>query len=314
MKKIFCIGELLIDFICEEADLALREAIHFTKKVGGAPGNVAATTARLGCETSLLASVGADPFGDFLVDTLAHHGVHTESVKRDPDNATSMAFVSLSQQGERGFVFNRGADASLGIGDFDHKAITGEILHLGSATALLGGALEQTYTQLLEWNRQSDTFIAFDPNFRPALWPQGEAAFIRHCADYIESADLIKLSREELQLLMREDNTEKAMDRLHEATTATSCITLGAQGAWLSTREARIKIPAFEVKTIDTTGAGDAFVGAVLDRLARGARPKEAVKDFQFMTQAVRFANRVAGLTTTQYGAQGALDAIQAAT
>ena len=314
MKKIYCVGELLIDFICEDSDVSLRDATSFTRKAGGAPANVAVGTAYLGRESLFLGSVGQDAFGDFLVNTLEQYGVQTEFIKRDPHRSTTMAFVSLTERGSRSFVFNRGADESLCPGDFNPTALQDQILHLGSATALLGGALEETYAQLLAFAKQGDTFISFDPNFRPNLWEGREAEFIRACGPYIESADFIKMSDEEVCLLMQEPELEGAMQKLRERTDATHCITLGAEGAWVSTGREAEKIPAFEVKTVDTTGAGDAFVSGVLDRLAREAQPKEAVKEFEFMKKTVASANRVAALTTTEYGAIAALKALESLT
>src|SRR3954453_3005666 len=111
--KILCVGEALIDMICTDIGKSLTEGQNFLKKAGGAPANVAAAIAALGGTVGLAAKVGADPFGNHLVDVMGSFGVDTEYMLRDQRNFTTLAFVSLMENGERDFYFNRGADGQL---------------------------------------------------------------------------------------------------------------------------------------------------------------------------------------------------------
>jgi len=107
MNKILCIGEALIDMICTDKNSSLSEGEHFLKKAGGAPTNVAAAIAALGGKVEIAAKVGDDPFGHHLIEVLKKFGVSTNAIAVDPDNFTTIAFVSLMENGERDFYFNR---------------------------------------------------------------------------------------------------------------------------------------------------------------------------------------------------------------
>ena len=111
--KILCIGEALIDMICTDTGSTLSKGEHFLKKPGGAPTNVAAAISALGGDVLLSAKVGADPFGQQLIDVMKDFGVSTIWMVQDKDHFTTFAFVSLMHDGERDFVFNRGADGEL---------------------------------------------------------------------------------------------------------------------------------------------------------------------------------------------------------
>jgi len=113
MKKILCIGEALIDMICTDKGKTLSEGNHFLKKAGGAPTNVAAAIAALGGNADVAAKVGVDPFGKHLIEVMQSFGISTKWVIQDKNNFTTFAFVSLMENGERDFYFNRGADGQL---------------------------------------------------------------------------------------------------------------------------------------------------------------------------------------------------------
>src|SRR5881394_421276 len=179
MKKILCIGEALIDMICTDKNVALSEGQHFLKKPGGAPTNVAAAIAALGGNVELAAKVGADPFGKHLVETMESFGVSTKWLLQDENFFTTFAFVSLMENGERDFYFNRGADGQLSrqeVEDIDLSEFS--IIHFGSATGFLPGPLQAAYQGLLQKALKSDIFIIFDPNYRHLLFRNNTQTFI----------------------------------------------------------------------------------------------------------------------------------------
>jgi len=110
-----CFGELLVDFVASPAGESLANSVTFEKCAGGAPANVAVGATRLGCKTALIAKVGADPFGDFLVSCMRDNKVNVEGISRAPNVRTTLAFVSLMKNGERDFTFfrNPGADTEI---------------------------------------------------------------------------------------------------------------------------------------------------------------------------------------------------------
>ena len=143
MKKILCIGEALIDMICTDKGKSLSAGNNFLKKPGGAPTNVAAAIAALGGKVELAAKVGNDPFGKQLIEVMQDFGVSTKWMLQDEHFFTTFAFVSLMENGERDFVFNRGADGELTRANIEAINIEEfSIVHFGSATAFLPGPLQ----------------------------------------------------------------------------------------------------------------------------------------------------------------------------
>lgn len=302
MKKIFCVGELLIDFVAENQGNDLGHATVFTKKAGGAPANVACAIAKLGGKSAFVGCIGEDPFGDFLLEVLAENGVETLLVQRSP-TFTTLAFVSIAEDGERDFVFSRGADRELAYQERSGKAFEGNMLHLGAATALLGGPLESAYSRYFYDGLIHEAFISFDPNFRHDLWKTREKEFIKKSLRFVEKAQLCKFSVEEARLLSGETDLVRACDALHARGAETIVITLGAGGTYLSTPNGQETIPSIAIKPVDTTGAGDAFIGCLLYLLSREKDLFEAVKNQELMAENVRIANVAGALTTTRFGA-----------
>ncbi len=268
MGKILCIGEALIDMICTDKGRSLSDGNHFLKKAGGAPTNVAAAIAALGGNAELLAKVGTDPFGKHLIDVMQEFNVSTKWVLQDPDHFTTFAFVSLMENGERDFYFNRGADGQLSVKDtapVDLKDFS--IVHFGSATGFLTGPLQAAYQGMLQQCLQNEVFISFDPNYRHLLFRNDTQTFIDQSWNFLNSCHFFKVSDEEAMLITGRAALTDAVEILLQKTTAVFAITLGKEGTMLGINGETAIIPSIPVKPVDTTGAGDAFVGAVLYQL-----------------------------------------------
>lgn len=306
MKKVFCIGELLIDFVAEKQGSDLSKATEFTKKAGGAPANVACAIAKLGGKGVFIGCVGEDPFGRFLLDTLKKEGVDISLAQRSR-TFTTLAFVSLAEDGERDFVFSRGADKELEYDLSLRKGFQGNLLHLGAATALLGGPLEKAYGKYLFDGLTHDMFISFDPNFRGDLWRENEEKFIKKCMPFVEKSHLCKFSLEEAQLLSGKTDLHEACDFLHEVGTKIITVTLGKEGTLLSANGSKEIVPSIDVNPVDTTGAGDAFIGCLLYQIANLGNFHQVFDDYELLLQMVRMANKAGAITTTNYGAIVAL-------
>lgn len=306
MKKIFCIGELLIDFVAENQGSDLRKASVFTKKAGGAPANVACAISKLGGSSTFIGCIGDDPFGNFLEQILVENSVDTRHLQKT-DTFTTLAFVSIAENGERDFVFSRGADRELKYLPKIKSEFKGNMLHLGAATALLGGPLESAYGHYFFDGLTERAFISFDPNFRQDLWKRREGGFIKKCIPFIEKSHLCKFSLEEAQLLSGKEDLTEACTVLHNLGTEAIVITLGREGTYLSTGTRHGIIPSIAVEAVDTTGAGDAFIGCLLYLLSVLEDPSEVMGNFEFLMEMVRKANAAGALTTTQFGAIPAL-------
>ena len=307
--KILCIGEALIDMICTDVGKSLTEGQQFLKKAGGAPANVAAAIAALGGKVELAAKVGADPFGKHLIDVMQSFRVGTEWVLEDAHSFTTIAFVSLMDNGERDFYFNRGADGKLSrneIEDIDLAQFS--IVHFGSATAFLPGPLQSAYTALLEKCLEQNVFISFDPNYRNLLFSNDKQGFIDQSWHFLKKCNFFKVSDEEAMMLTDTTSVESAAEMLLKETTAVFAITLGKEGTLLGINNATEIIESISVKPVDTTGAGDAFVGAVLHQLSK--RKLDKIRDLpnKDWKKIVYNANK-AGARTCEY--MGAMEAFK---
>jgi fructokinase len=269
MKKILCIGEALIDMICTDKGKSLSDGENFLKKAGGAPTNVAAAVAALGGKVELAAKVGTDPFGKHLIDVMESFGVSTKFILQDKKYFTTFAFVSLMENGERDFYFNRGADGQLSRAEVDEIDLTGfSIAHFGSATGFLPGPLQAAYQGLMQKSLKHDIFISFDPNYRSLLFQHDKKSFIDQSWNFLKSCHFFKVSDEEALMLSGKSTVKDAAEDFSNKTNAVFAITLGKEGTLLGIRGKTEIIPSIAIKPIDTTGAGDAFVGAVLFQLA----------------------------------------------
>lgn len=308
MRKVICLGEMLIDFIGKDQK-SLIDNENFEKKAGGAPANVCASICRLGGESMFLGQVGKDQFGEYLCNILKQEKVDTTGLVKE--GQTTLAFVSLDKDGERDFEFFKGSDQEYTIRkDILNVIHKDSIVHFGSATAFLNNTLNTSYNQLLEKCKKEGAFISFDPNYRDALidTKEKENHFIKESLRYIAKSHLVKVSEEELLILTNIKKREKAVQHLHKLGAQVVCVTLGKVGTLLSVQGMIQVIPSIPIQQIDSTGAGDAFVGAMLYQLSlESSILDSSLLDYRNM---VIFANKVGAYTCTKYGAIDALPAL----
>jgi fructokinase len=309
MKKILCIGEALIDMICTDKGSSLSEGQHFLKKPGGAPTNVAAAIAALGGKVELAAKVGADPFGKHLIDVMQSFNVSTKWILQSEEHFTTFAFVSLMLNGERDFYFNRGADGQLSREEVDSIDLSEfSIVHFGSATAFLPGPLQAAYQGLLNKALKQELFISFDPNYRHLLFRNNTQSFIDQSWNFLNSCHFFKVSDEEAMLITGKATLEDATEVLLQKTNAVFAITLGKEGTLMGLNGQTFIVPSIPVQPVDTTGAGDAFVGAVLYQLSSKTLAEIRAMDVQAWSHVITNANK-AGARTCEY--MGAMEAFK---
>ena len=307
--KILCIGEALIDMICTDKGRSLSHGDNFLKKTGGAPTNVAAAIAALGGSVTMAAKVGNDPFGKQLIDTMKDLGVSTQFMLQDDTHFTTFAFVSLMEDGERDFVFNRGADGQLSEADIEAIDLDEySIVHFGSATAFLPGPLQQAYVSLLKKAVAKNIFVSFDPNYRNLLFKDDKASFIEQSWYFLQHCNFFKLSDEEAMLLTNTTTVMDAAQKLLEQTSALFTITLGKDGTLLGFQKNISILPSIKITPVDTTGAGDAFVGAVLYQLSNKTMVEINEQPVEEWNRIITNANK-AGARTCEY--MGAMEAFK---
>ena len=210
--------------------------------------------------------------------------------------------------GERDFVFNRGADAELTVEEVSQIDLSEtHIIHFGSATAFLDGPLNAAYYHLLASAKSAGKTISFDPNYRHLLFGDKQASFIEQSWTFLQAADFTKLSDEEAMLITGKDSLEEAADNLLKNIPGVFTITLGKDGTLLGHDGKTTIIPSIQIKPTDTTGAGDAFVGAVLYQLDE-ANLNPATLDVGAWNKIIQNANK-AGARTCEY--MGAMEAFK---
>ena len=312
MQKIVCFGEALIDFLArpgEDADAPRT----FTQYAGGAPANVAVAVARLGGHGEFVGMFGEDMFGDFLLDSLARHGVGTRHARRTSEAKTALAFVALDGHGERSFSFYRppAADLLFRPEDFGTGCFAEAALFHVCSNSLTEAAIAQTTLHGMAQAREHGALVSIDLNLRPSLWsPQVDP--LPRLWSALEQADLVKLARNELDYLAAAAGGEEAvLARLWQARARLVVVTDGSAPLQWHTRERHGSLPTFVVRAIDTTAAGDAFVGGLLYQLAaRAATPanlETLLGDAAALADVLRFAAACGALTVTQHGAFAAM-------
>jgi fructokinase len=141
------------------------------------------------------------------------------------------------------------------------------IVHFGSATAFLAGPLNAAYYSLKDRAKNEGKIISFDPNYRHLLFGDKIPSFIKQSMIFLKEADFTKLSDEEAMLITETESLEQATEALLDICPGVFAITLGKEGTLLGLAGKTYIVPSIPVKPVDTTGAGDAFVGAVLYQL-----------------------------------------------
>ena len=303
MAKLYALGELLIDFQSVGTG-GLKDTETFVKKAGGAPANVCAQAGKLGAKTAYLTKVGDDGFGEFLIESLRDIGVDVTHVLKDKKHLTSLAFVSLAESGEREFSFYRhdAADLCLTPEEFDDVAFEpGDILEFGSV-ALASESARQTHRHLIQKAKQAGATIAFDPNLRFNLWEDHELLrdTVRSFAEY---ADIMKVGKDELEFLFGPLD-DQTLSALFTGTLKVLLVTDGGAGAKLYLKDRQYHCPGYKVETIDTTGAGDSFFGAMLGQvLLLGLSKRDLENGSAPYAEMLQFACKAGAYTTTGYGA-----------
>lgn len=305
MADIACFGDLLIDFVPLESGLAMAEVPAFKKAPGGAAANVAVGLARLGVKASFLSKVGDEAFGHFLAKTLAGEGVDIQGLRFDTRARTALAFVTLQADGERDFLFFRhpSADQLYTPGEVDLAVIeSASIFHFDSIS-LSSPQLRETALFAADHARKNNKLISYDVNLRLPLW-ESEASARSGIREGLKRADIFKLSDDELEFLTGSRDRGGLRAALWHEGAKLACLSLGSKGSVIMDAEREVLVPTVSVKPVDTTGAGDAFVAALLACIH--ADP-DILEHLDRAAEAARFANAAGAATTTERGAIPAL-------
>ena len=294
-QKIWVLGDAVVDLIPDGEN-------HYLRCAGGAPANVAVGIARLGGESAFIGRVGKDPLGEFMLQTLQQENVQTNHMILDPQQRTSTVIVGLDN-GERSFTFmvNPSADQFLQVADLPNFQAN-EWLHCCSI-ALINTPSRETTFEAIRRIKAAGGFFSFDPNLRESLWASFDD-MKQTVMQAVALADVLKFSEEELTLLTDTQTLDDAFEKITALYPKKLIIvTLGKDGARYHLAGKKDIVTGKALKPVDTTGAGDAFVGGLLAGLSQHPNWKEIPVLEQILCQ----ANACGALATTAKGAMSAL-------
>jgi ribokinase len=294
--KIVVVGSLNMDLIINAPRIpAPGETIighGFHTAAGGKGANQAVAAARLGAQVSMVGRVGNDAYGQTQLSNLAADGVDTTFVKVDPETHTGVALITVDDAGENSIVVSSGANWQVGVADVDdaEAAVTSAdmlLLQLETQAEVVDRAVELAARHAVP--------VVLNPAPARPVRPE----LLRRVTYLIPNESETALLAD--QPVANLESAQDAARRLRQMGVGTVVLTLGGQGAFLIAEGQEEHVPAFPVKVVDTTAAGDAFVAGFAVAVASG----------QPLLEAVRFAAAAGALATTQLGAQPSLPALE---
>ncbi|MGK9175057.1 aminoimidazole riboside kinase [Yokenella regensburgei] len=299
--QVWCLGDAVVDLLPEGED-------RLKQCAGGAPANVAVGIARLGGNSGFIGRVGQDPFGQFMHATLREERVNTNYMTFDEARRTSTVVVDLDDHGERSFTFMVRPSADLFLQADDLPLFQqGEWLH-SCSIALSSEPSRSTTLLAMQRMREAGGFVSFDPNIRTDLWPDPQVLH-RSLDLALEQADVVKLSEEELAFMTASSDLPGGMKTLAARfAIKLLLVTQGKAGVLALFQGDIFHYPGTPVKSVDTTGAGDAFVAGLLWGLAQGGLPQSEPQ----LAAYLKNAQRCGALATTAKGAMTALPRLDA--
>ena len=305
-NTLFSIGEALIDMIPSRVGCSFEEVPAFSPRVGGAPANVCAAFTRLGGKSAFLSQLGDDPFGHKIAHELAACGIDLSHLVFTDKANTALAFVSLQEDGNRTFSFYRkpSADLLYAPEQIDPAWFTEAFALHYCSVSLVDSPMRHAHLAAISAAREAGVIVSFDPNLRFPLWPDRE--MLRQTVlQFAPLSNILKISDEELEFLTGTADIEAALPQLFTGDVQLVLYTCGSQGAYAYTRSTNGYAPCQKVKAVDTTGAGDGFIGSFLwqlhrdgvtvDKLAKLSKTK--------LNEYLAFSNRFCGISVQSNGA-----------
>ena len=310
MFDLLTVGEMLIDLT--QTGVSAQGIPQYTAFPGGAPANVAVAAAKLGAHTAFIGKVGNDAFGRLLLDTVRQNGVNADGMVISDTANTTLAVVSLQENGERSFAFYRKgfADTLLSEDEIDEDMLKNtHILHFGSVSLTDEPSRSATLSAARRV-KEYGAAVTYDPNYRASLW-EDEATAVQKMKEPLDMVDILKISDEELPLLTGTDDCEAGTKQLADAYgIPLILLTLGAKGAYYRFGDVTGHCDGVKVKVADTNGAGDTFFGAFLSAMARLGKYSPSQLSEDEIKSLVIFSNKAAAITASRSGAIPAMPSL----
>lgn len=300
-KPVVCLGILVADVVARPlralpASGRLVLVDEMSLHTGGCAVNTATALARLAIPVEVIGKVGEDPFGDFLIAEMNSRGIGTCGVRRDRSAGTSATMVMVDPDGERRFIHYIGANAHLCLDDVDFDLLSkAAILHVGGSLVLPG--MDGRPTAMLLQRARSGGIVTF----LDTVWDD-TGRWMELLAPALPFVDYFLPSLPEAQAMTGLSDADDVASKLLDYGIQTVALKMGEQGCLVKTaRGDRIRLPAYQVETVDATGAGDAFVAGFIAGTYLGWSLEEIC----------RLANAVGALCVTGVGASGGTRSIE---
>jgi sugar/nucleoside kinase (ribokinase family) len=267
-----CLGEAMVDLICERAGVSFAAAERFAPHLGGVTANTAVFAARAGAEVAIAGAVGGDHWGRWLRERLVAEGVDVSLLAPRAGEATQLAFVALDRDGEPAYRLY--PDAAAPLAGLSPQQLDDVLARCGGLLISSNTLSEVAERELTMYARTralaGGARVTLDCNLRLHRWPS-EAAAVNAVLPCVPGAALVRANAEEAAALTGEAEPESAADRLLALGAELVVITLGAGGALLRAAGVSERVVAPQVAVRSVVGAGDAFTGSLLAAVLGGA-------------------------------------------
>ncbi len=257
---ILCVGEALIDFIGHQDSVLIDEIRDYHRHLGGSPTNVAMNTARLGLQTKLVASIGSDGLGSYILKRLSEININNEYIKQTLESPTSVIFVSRSKE-TPDFIPYRSADFLITEDQIPSDLLQKTKIFHTTCFALSKNPAQETIINKAKEAYKLGCRLSIDINYSEKIWSDKQNA-LEIIKKYCSYNPLVKISEDDVERLFGKHTLhDEIFTFFHELGVDIVCLTLGKNGVKLSQKNKElILMPAIKInKVMDATGAGDAF-------------------------------------------------------
>ncbi len=288
---IICVGEALIDFIGMQVEESLRNTKDYHRHLGGSPTNVAFNMARLGLNVHIVATVGKDGFGDYILKRFKEGELHHTHVNEVTHKPTTVIFVNRTT-GTPEFIPYRGADTLITPEQLPDELLGKSTIFHTTCFALSEQPARDTILQRATRAHELGCQLSIDINYSEKIWPDIEEAR-KTIESYCALEPLVKISQDDVDRLFGKGLSHEAIfNYLHDLGAKLICFTLGKDGAKLSEQgKTPISLSALKVERImDATGAGDAFWSGFLFAYVKG-KTNEKCMEAALQMAAIKLQN-----------------------
>lgn len=293
MPKCWVIGDAAVDLIPEED--------RYLKFPGGTGANVAVALSRLGTSSALISKLGNDPLAAFLTETLEREHVDTRHVSASEHYKTGLIIISVNSDGERHFTHMVKPSADSRLDSSDIPAFEPRDWLCVSAFILAQPESREAAFFAIRQARMAGSPVCVDANIRVDMWDD-RSLVVPKTLEAMQLADIAKMSEDELLLLTDTGSVAEGIEKAREWPARTKIVTLADKGAIILAEDVEVHVDGYDVPVVDMTGAGDAFIAALISQLM----PLERWSVDQ-LVEAVRFANACGALVVGKKGAMSAL-------